>query len=460
MKPILPQGTRDFKPEILRRRHFIINTIRNLFELYGFEPLETPALENVETLLGKYGDEGDKLIFKILNNGLDHPSKQESARSEFEKVIAGKTVSTITERALRYDLTIPFARFVAMNYHELPMPFKRYQIQPVWRADRPQKGRYREFYQCDADVAGTYSLQADAELALLYRDVFRKLNLPVSVKLNNRKILMALAELTTGAESFRPVTTIIDKLDKIGIEKVKNELINAGLTDEHIQFVEKYLTIQGNIREKINSLKDLFKNSETGLQGLNELETIFNLAGDDPVFDLDTTLARGLDYYTGTIYEVKALNVKMGSIGGGGRYDDLTGLFGVKGVPGTGISFGIDRIYDVMEELNLFTENISESTQLIFFNLGKEESQHAFSLMQECREKGISSELYYDSVKLEKQFKFADKKKIPYAVIIGSREISDGMVKIKELKSGEEQTVKRNDFFSLLEKKYNFKDHS
>lgn len=457
MKPTLPQGTRDFQPDTLRKRYFIIHTIQRFFELYGFDPLETPALENIETLLGKYGDEGDKLIFKILNNGLDHPSKQEPARRDFEKILSGKSSADLTGRALRYDLTIPFARFVAMNFNQLTMPYKRYQIQPVWRADRPQKGRYREFYQCDADVAGTFSLQADGELALLYKDVFNKLNIPVSIKINNRKILSALSELSAGADKFRAITTIIDKLDKVGIEAVKNELSGIGLNEPQIAFVEKYLGLKGSFEEKIQSLSELFGNSLTGKEGVEELNTIHKFIGNDSIFELDTTLARGLDYYTGTIFEVKAHGVKMGSIGGGGRYDNLTGLFGVKDIPGVGISFGIDRIYDVMQELDLFPENISQSTQLLFFNLGKQESSHAFTLMQECRKHGIASELFYESAKLDKQFKYADRKKIPFVVIIGSTEVSEGICRVKELGTGEEQSVKQSELFSLLEKKSIFR---
>lgn len=460
MKPSLPQGTRDFQPEVLRKRHFIIDTIKNQFELYGFAPLETPAFENIETLMGKYGDEGDKLIFKILNNGLDHPSKRDAALRAFDNVVSGKNDKEITSRALRYDLTIPFARFVAMNHHKLPIPFRRYQVQPVWRADRPQKGRYREFYQCDADIAGTNSLLADAELALLYRDVFKSLTIPATIRINNRKILSALSAMVAKDNPTVRIIPLIDKLDKIGLEAVKDEMARGGLTPATIETISKYLLIEGSNGEKIAALKNFFAGDEAGIRGIREIEEVLELASDNDAFILDPTLARGLEYYTGTIYEVLAKDVKIGSIGGGGRYDDLTGLFGVKGIPGVGISFGIDRIYDVMDELKLFPGSLAVSTQVLFFNMGERESRHAFGIMNKCRTEGISAEIYYEPAKLDKQFKYADKKLIPFAVIIGSREMESGECRVKELASGEESTLTQDMLYEFLKKKSIFKTFS
>lgn len=448
MKPSLPQGTRDFSAEVVRKRNYIFNTIRTVFELYGFQPLETPAMENMETLMGKYGEEGDKLIFKILNNGLDNPGKREAIQSDFEKVLEGKNVKGITERALRYDLTIPFARFVAMNYGQLAMPFKRYQMQPVWRADRPQKGRYREFYQCDADVVGSNSLLNEVELANIYATVFEKLGIDVEIKINSRKILTALAEVCGGATQMMNITIAIDKLDKIGIEKVKEELAQRGLNESQISTIEKYLAINGSNEEKLSSLQQLIGDNENGNKGLEELKYVLNycqLSTANSKLSIDFTLARGLNYYTGIIFEVKANNVQMGSIGGGGRYDDLTGLFGVPNVPGVGISFGVDRIYDVMEELKLFPETVQTGTKVLFFNLGVEESRKAYELMQQLRSKGVSAELFHEQAKFDKQFKYADKKSIAYAVMVGSKELAEGNCNVKNLQSGEQQTLSWNE---------------
>jgi histidyl-tRNA synthetase len=457
MKPSLPQGTRDFGPDVVRKRQYILNTIRSVFDLYGYQPLETPALENLETLLGKYGDEGDKLIFKILNNGLDHPSKQDAARSEFENVLQGKNSKQITERALKYDLTIPFARYVAMNHGQLHFPFKRYQIQPVWRADRPQKGRYREFYQCDADVVGSKSLWNEAELAQIYHDVFTRLKLSdYSLNINSRKILSGLAEISGGINKMMDITITIDKLDKIGIEKVKEELETKGLTRGENNVIEHYLNISGSNEEKIIELKKILETSETGLEGIKELEFLIRLVSEyNPLLKLhvDFTLARGLDYYTGIIFEAKAPpDVKIGSIGGGGRYDDLTGLFGVPNIPGVGISFGVDRIYDVLEELNLFPENLLSGSKVLFFNLGDEESKKAFQLLQQLRSRGIPSELYPESSKMDKQFKYAEKKRIPYVVIIGSREMETGECVLKNIETGKQQTMIAYDLVEHLMK--------
>jgi len=441
-KPSIPQGTRDFNAITIRKRNYIFNTIRNVFELYGFQPLETPAMENLETLMGKYGEEGDKLIFKILNNGLDNPAKHQQAKEDFEKILEGKNNKHITERALRYDLTIPFARYVAMNHGQLTFPFKRYQIQPVWRADRPQRGRYREFYQCDADVVGSNALLNEAELANIYATVFDKLGIEVEIKINSRKILAALAELCGGADKMINITIAIDKLDKIGIEKVKEELLQRGLNEDQINIIEKYLSINGSNEEKLIAIKKLVGENATAKKGIEEIEYLLNFTLHQLPLTIDFTLARGLNYYTGIIFEVKANNVQMGSIGGGGRYDDLTGLFDVPDIPGVGISFGVDRIYDVMEELKLFPDAIETGTQVLFFNLGKKESQQAFALMQQLRNKNIRCEMYHENAKFDKQFKYAEKKHIHYAVIIGSKELEEGTCTLKNLKeSGVQESL-------------------
>lgn len=445
-KPGLPQGTRDFSAAVVRKRNYIFQTIRSVFELYGFQPLETPAMENLDTLMGKYGEEGDKLIFKILNNGLDNPAKHEQAKLDFDKILEGKNNKGITERALRYDLTIPFARYVAMNYGQLTMPFKRYQLQPVWRADRPQKGRYREFYQCDADVVGSNSLLNEIELTHIYATVFEQLGIPVEIRINSRKILAALAEICGGSDKMVDITVAIDKLDKIGIEKVKEELIQRGLTTDQVTIVEQYLKIEGSNETKISQLEQLIGNNETGNKGLAEIKYILsncNLNGSSKLIT-DFTLARGLNYYTGIIFEVKALNVQMGSIGGGGRYDDLTGLFGVPNVPGVGISFGVDRIYDVMEELQLFPNTVQIGTKVLFFNLGEAESKMAFQLLQQLRSKHIAAELFHEQAKFDKQFKYAEKKNIPYAVIIGSTEMEQGTCIVKDLVKGTQEEMQQS----------------
>lgn len=443
-KPSLPQGTRDFGPEVVRKRNYILNTIKNVFELYGFQPLETPALENLETLMGKYGEEGDKLIFKILNNGLDNKTKEAQIREDFEKILSGKNSGGITERALKYDLTIPFARYVAMNHHQLSFPFKRYQVQPVWRADRPQKGRYREFYQCDADVVGSRSLLNETELILIYHQVFTRLGLhQYELKINNRKILTALAECCGGAENMTAIAIAIDKLDKIGLEKVKAELLQKGLESAQIKIVESYLSVSGSNEEKIKELEKLLGQSESGKAGIYELlYLIRNSALQAVNLTVDPTLARGLNYYTGTIFEAKApASVSIGSIGGGGRYDDLTGLFGVPDIPGVGISFGVDRIYDVLESLQLFPSDIYVSTRVLFFNLGEAESKKAFEIAQALREKGISCELYHENSKFDKQFKYAEKKQIPFVVIIGEKELKENTCNVKNLQSGKQETL-------------------
>ncbi|MBC7872411.1 MAG: histidine--tRNA ligase [Ferruginibacter sp.] len=450
VKPSLPQGTRDFGPDVVRKRNYILNTIRNVFELYGFQPLETPAMENMETLMGKYGEEGDKLIFKILNNGLDNPGKEKQAREDFEKVLQGRNVKDLTERALKYDLTIPFARYVAMNHNQLTFPFKRYQVQPVWRADRPQKGRYREFYQCDADVVGSNSLLNEVELASIYNEVFTLLGIKnYELKINHRKILTGLAELCGGAEKMNIIAVTIDKLEKVGLEKVKTELSERGLKTEQVSIIEKYLSISGSNEEKIQQIKNLLASNETGNKGIEEIQYLISspLTTPPPIaigapLTIDFTLARGLNYYTGIIFEAKAPEeIKIGSIGGGGRYDDLTGLFGVPNIPGLGISFGVDRIYDVMDELKLFPPGIQVGTQVLFFNLGNDESKKAFELMQQLRQKGIRSELFHELSKFEKQFKYAEKKNIPFVIIIGDTELKENTCTIKNLASGKQETI-------------------
>jgi histidyl-tRNA synthetase len=437
-KPSLPQGTRDFGPATVRKRKYILDNIRRIFELYGYQPLETPAMEQLDTLMGKYGEEGDKLIFKILNNGLGDPKNIDKARKAFDNVLEGKNDPNLTERALRYDLTIPFARYVAMNHAQLTLPFRRYQIQPVWRADRPQKSRYREFYQCDADVVGSRSLLNEIELAAIYQTAFQKLRIPVEIRINHRKILAALAEVSGGADKMTDITIAIDKLDKIGMEKVKAELIDRGLNDTQVATIEKYLAIAGSNAKKLSTLKTLFAANPTGLQGITDLEYIL---GYNPDLIIDLTLARGLNYYTGAIFEVKALNVSMGSIGGGGRYDDLTGTFGVPGIPGVGISFGIDRIYDVMDEANLFPADVQTGTKVLFFNLGESESRAAFDLVQKLRDNDIPAELYPEPAKFDKQFKYAEKKGIPFVAIIGSAELASGTAKLKDLRDGTQKEL-------------------
>jgi histidyl-tRNA synthetase len=444
MKPSLPQGTRDFSAEVVRKRQYILNTIKNVFELYGFQPLETPAMENLETLMGKYGDEGDKLIFKILNNGLNDAKNIEKSKTAFENVLNGKNDKNLTERALKYDLTIPFARYVAMNHGQLTFPFKRYQIQPVWRADRPQKGRYREFYQCDADVVGSKSLLNEVELANIYDEVFQKLGLnEYELRVNSRKILLGLAEVVKQPEKFYEITAAIDKYDKIGFDGVKKELVANGI-DNPDWIVNGFLFISKNDidnEERIRQLRKLFEKSTTALEGISEIEYLLRFANSNRPFLVDTTLARGLNYYTGTIFEVKAKGVQMGSIGGGGRYDDLTGLFGVPNIPGVGISFGVDRIYDVMEELNLFPEAIEQGTKVLFFNLGEEESKTAYELLQQVRKAGIAAEIFHEPQKFDKQFKYAEKKNIPFAVIIGSTELTEKTAVVKDLRNGMQQRI-------------------
>ena len=445
-KPTIPQGTRDFGADVVRKRNYIFNTIKKVFELYGFQPLETPAMENLDTLMGKYGEEGDKLIFKILNNGLDNPAKHQQARDDFEKVLEGKNAKGLTERALRYDLTIPFARYVAMNHGQLTFPYKRYQLQPVWRADRPQRGRYREFYQCDADVVGSNSLINEVELSNIYHDVFTRLGINgYELKINSRKILMALAEVCGGANKMIDITIAIDKLDKIGLEKVKEELVQKELSNDQVAIIENYLSVTGSNEEKLAELNLLLGENEHTKKGLSEIEFILKHTKHISNIKVDFTLARGLNYYTGIIFEVKApATVKMGSIGGGGRYDDLTGLFGVPGLPGVGISFGVDRIYDVMEEMDIFPSTVHTGTRVLFFYLGEAESEVALKLLPQLRKREISCELYHDKAKFDKQFKYAEKKSIPYIIIIGTKEMEENTCVIKNINTGNQETIPQN----------------
>jgi len=458
-KPSIPQGTRDFSAEVVRKRNYILSTIKNVFELYGFQPLETPAMENLNTLMGKYGEEGDRLIFKIINNGINDPKNIDKAKAGFEKVLEGKSSPDLTERALKYDLTIPFARYVAMNHAQLTFPFKRYQIQPVWRADRPQKGRYREFTQCDADVVGSKSLFNEAELINIYATVFKKLGINVIIKINNRKILSGIAEIIGETERIIDITIEIDKVDKIGVSAVKENLLNKGFTEDQVSKLNDFIFFHADrILSNVGHIDFLkggsdYRKSEIFQDGIRELEEVINLSDRLNINNLkiDLSLARGLNYYTGTILEVQApTEVKIGSIGGGGRYDDLTSLFDVPGIPGIGISFGVDRMYDVMEELKLFPENLQVSTKALFFNMGETESLFAFGIMQQLRGKGIACELYHEFTKIGKQFTYAEKKNIPYAIIIGSKEMEENNCVVKNLATGVQNTIALDKLFNEI----------
>lgn len=451
-KPSLPPGTRDFSAEVVRKRNYIFNTIRSVFECYGFGPLETPAMEQLDTLMGKYGEEGDKLIFKILNNGLDNTEKEKQTRAALEQVLQGKNNKDLTERALRYDLTIPFARYVATWHQQLAFPFKRYQMQPVWRADRPQKGRYREFYQCDVDVVGSRSLLNELELGCICHAIFTRLGLPdYSLRINHRQLLVALAAQCGDVAQLGTITTAIDKLDKIGIDKVKEELAKKNLSAVQIDQIVAYLQIGGTLQQQVEQLNDLLGKQPEAQTALAELKQLIEDLQDQQVNAvLDPTLARGLNYYTGAIFEIKAPSrVNIGSIGGGGRYDDLTGLFGVPGIPGVGLSFGVDRIYDVLEELQAFPANTDNGSQVLFFNLGKEEMKAAFVKLQALRARGVAAELYPESVKFDKQFKYAEKKNIPYIAIIGKEEMENQQVNIKNIRSGEQRTFSWSELATL-----------
>jgi len=451
MKPSIPQGTRDFGPDVVRKRQYIFQVIREEFELFGFQPLETPAFEQLDTLMGKYGEEGDKLMFKILNNGLERKEKHEQARTDFEQVLHGKSVKAITERALKYDLTIPFARYVAMNHGQLTFPFKRYQIQPVWRADRPQRGRYREFYQCDADVVGSQSLINEVELIQLYTNVFERLGMEVQICINNRKILAALSELCGHGNYLTDITVAIDKLDKIGLEQVMQELSGKALDEQALRIVRGYLQLAqestGN-EDVLEKLRALFALVTTGTEGVEELDYLLKAC---PGVRLDVTLARGLNYYTGTILEVKPLNIQMGSIGGGGRYDDLTGLFGVPNIPGVGVSFGVDRIYDVMEEKHLFPEFITGSSlQVMLVNFGPEFEARNLEILRFLRDRKIACELYPEAVKFDKQLKYANRRGVDFIMLIGETELAEQRVSVKNFKTGAQSTLPLDEVLHLL----------
>lgn len=441
-KPSIPKGTRDFGPEEVAKRNYIINTIKSVYELYGYQPLETPVMENLSTLMGKYGEEGDKLLFKILNSG-DYLSDADN--NYLLEKNSNKLLNQISEKGLRYDLTVPFARYVVMHQNELSFPFKRYQIQPVWRADRPQKGRYREFYQCDADVIGSNSLMLDAEMVMMIADVFTQLNIGVTIRLNNRKILDGLNEYIGETEKNLLLVNAIDKLDKVGIDGVVADLIAKEFTPQQIEKIQKILNFTGDTEAKINFLAAEFK-GEKGAKGIEEIKSLFekiNTIGSSAIkVNFDLTLARGLSYYTGTIYEVVAQDVKIGSILGGGRYDDLTGIFGLPNMSGVGISFGLDRIYDVLTELNQFPESAINNTQVLFIPLDKEAENFALQCANQLRKETIKCEVYPDlEAKVGKKFKYADDKKIPYTAVIGSNEMAEQKVSLKIMHTGEQHLV-------------------
>ena len=447
-KPSIPKGTRDFSPEEMVKRNYIFDTIRQIFQRYGYLPIETPAMENLSTLMGKYGEEGDKLIFKILNSGNYFSDFKNDEHLLEEKNKGEKTFTKyISEKALKYDLTVPFARYVVQHQHEITFPFKRYQIQPVWRADRPQKGRYREFYQCDADVIGSNSLINEVELVQMIDDVFTRLNVPVLIKINNRKILSGIAEVIGQADKIIDITVAIDKLDKIGVEGVNKELQENGVSEAAIAQLQPLIAFQGTTMEKVNFLKQLLASSAIGLKGIEEVEYIFKtvamIAELKSEVELDITLARGLNYYTGAIFEVKAnAGTLSSSICGGGRYDDLTGIFGLPNMSGVGISFGADRIYDVLNELNLFPPSIASSTKLLFVTFGEAEQNYCLPLLAKARTAGINAEVYLDAqAKMKKQMSYADDKKIPFVVIIGGDEMQSGMLSLKNMSSGEQEKL-------------------
>ncbi|MCE7064670.1 histidine--tRNA ligase [Dyadobacter sp. CY326] len=454
-KPSLARGTRDFGPEQMAKRTFIFDTIRRSFQRYGFLPLETPAFENLSVLMGKYGDEGDQLLFKILNSGDFSGKLADSDWQEGYKPLTSK----IAEKGLRYDLTVPFARYVVMNRGTLVMPFKRYQIQPVWRADRPQKGRYREFYQCDADVVGTDSLLCEAEIVMLLHEILPALGITdFTVKINNRKILTGIADLIGAHGMEGPLCVAIDKLDKIGKDKVVEELLERGFSSESVAQLDPVFSLSEGT-DPFAALKSWLGSSEIAMKGVQELEEVWDLVNvlglENPKIQFDVTLARGLSYYTGAIFEVKANNVQIGSISGGGRYDNLTGTFGVPGISGVGISLGVDRIYDVMEELNLFPENQKTATKAMISNFDRDAFRFGLSVLPKLREAGINAEIYPDAVKLKKQLDYADRKNIPYVILIGSEEMQSGLLTLKNMKTGEQQKLNATDIIQTIAQEYN-----
>lgn len=449
-KPSIPKGTRDFSPEEMAKRNYIFNTIRNVYHLYGFQQIETPAMENLSTLMGKYGEEGDKLLFKILNSG---DCFSGISREELDDMNPAKFAAKACEKGLRYDLTVPFARFVVQHRNEISFPFKRYQIQPVWRADRPQKGRYREFYQCDGDVVGSDSLINEVELIQIMDEVFRRFGIRVYIKMNNRKILAGIAEILGAADMIVDITVAIDKLDKIGIDNVNEELRSKGLSEEAIQKLQPVIMLSGSNREKIDSLKQILANSEIGLKGIAELEFILDRIDKLTLrseLELDLTLARGLNYYTGAIFEVKAMDVQIGSITGGGRYDNLTGVFGMDGVSGVGISFGADRIFDVLNQLDLYPKDALLTTQLLFVNFGEKEEAYLLPIIAKVRAAGIRTELYPESAKMKKQMGYADTKKIPFVAIVGETEMEEGKINLKNMITGEQKPATLEELIDLL----------
>lgn len=449
-KPSIPKGTRDFSPVEMAKRNYIFNTIREVYALYGFQQIETPAMENLSTLMGKYGDEGDKLLFKILNSGdfLHGMTADEVANTSTTKLAA-----KFCEKGLRYDLTVPFARYVVQHRDELQLPFKRYQIQPVWRADRPQKGRYREFYQCDADVVGSDSLLNEVELMQIIDTVFTRFGIRVRLHINNRKILTGIAEIIGAADKIIDITVAIDKLDKIGIDKVNEELIANGLTTEQVKKLQPILMLSGSNDEKLATIADVLAGSETGLKGVEETRFILNALKHSHMnneIQLDLTLARGLNYYTGAIFEVKALDVQIGSITGGGRYDNLTGIFGMPGLSGVGISFGADRIFDVLNQLDLYPKDAMNITQLLFINFGETETAYCLPIASAARQAGICTEIYPDAVKMKKQMSYANAKHIPFVALAGESEIAAGKITLKNMVTGEQQLLTPEDIITFI----------
>ncbi|MBQ5713868.1 MAG: histidine--tRNA ligase [Bacteroidaceae bacterium] len=447
-KPNIPKGTRDFGPQEMARRNYIFNTIRQVYALYGFQQIETPAMENLSTLMGKYGEEGDKLLFKILNSG---DFLRGIGEEDLNNGATGKLASQLCEKGLRYDLTVPFARYVVQHRDELTLPFRRYQIQPVWRADRPQKGRYREFYQCDADVVGSDSLINEVELMQIVDTVFNRFGIRVCIKINNRKILTGIAEMIGEADRIVDITVAIDKLDKIGLEKVNEELRANGLSEDAIQKLQPIINLSGTNQEKMATMRQALAQSEIGLKGIDEVEFVLDhLSGLSSQVELDLTLARGLNYYTGCIFEVKALDVQIGSITGGGRYDNLTGIFGMPGISGVGISFGADRIYDVLNQLELYPEEVTTATQILFINFGEKETEYCLPILSDLRAAGIRAEIYPDAAKMKKQMQYANVKAVPFVALVGENEMSAGMVTLKNMTTGEQQMVPAAELLSHL----------
>jgi histidyl-tRNA synthetase len=441
MKPAIPKGTRDFSPVEMAKRNYIFNTIREVYNLHGFEQIETPSMENLSTLMGKYGEEGDKLLFKILNSG-DFMSDVNPEDWEDRNLL--RLTNRMCEKGLRYDLTVPFARYVVMHRNEIQFPFKRFQIQPVWRADRPQKGRYREFFQCDGDVVGSDSLLNEVEFIQIIDEVFSRFRIRVCIKINNRKILSGIAEMIAETDKITDITVAIDKMDKTGLNNVNEELRSKGISERAVSLLQPVLLLKGGNREKLSVLKESLKNSITGLEGIEETEYILGFTDNLSLkaeVEVDLTLARGLNYYTGTIFEVKALDVEMGSITGGGRYDNLTGLFGLEGVSGVGISFGAERIYDILNQLDLYPSDSLKTTQLLFVNFGEKETAHILPVINKLRQAGIRTELYPESAKMKKQMGYADVKKIPFVAIVGENEMTENKITLKNMKTGEQRSV-------------------